>query len=149
MAAATSTAYNLARKAFEEAGINFTSDTIKLSLHTSSYTPSQTHQYFSDVSASEVSTTNTGYTAGGATLGTKSLVANGNTYPARSAAVQWTAGSAGLTARYAILRKDTGTASSSPVIAYILLDSAPADVVATSGGTFTVTPDATNGWFYI
>lgn len=146
--AASTTIYNLARQSLMSAGINYTSDTIKIALLSSSYTPNQAHQYFSDVSASQVSTTNTGYTAGGATLGTKTLTANGNTYTARSAAAQWTAGSAGLTARYAVVYKDSGTPSSSPLICYVLLDTTPSDVTATSGGTFTVTPDATNGWFY-
>ena len=146
--AASTTIYNTARQKIIDADIDYSADTIKLALLTSSYTPSQSHANFSDVSSAQVSSTNTGYTAGGAALTSKTVTANGNTYTARSAAVQWTAGSAGLTARYGVLYKDTGTPSSSPVIAYILLDTTPADVTATSGGTFTVTPDATNGWYY-
>jgi hypothetical protein len=146
--AASTTIYNLARQALLQAGINFTSDTIKVALCTSSYTPSQSHQYYSNLT-NEVSSTNTGYTTGGATLGGKSLAANGNTYTARASATQWTAGSANLTARYAIVYKDTGTGSTSPLICYVLLDTTPADVTATSGGTFTITWDATNGIFYV
>lgn len=147
--AASTTVYNRAREALLSAGINWSSDTIKCALLTSSYTPSLSHQFFSDVSASQVSSTGTGYTAGGATLGSKSVGANGNTYTARAAATQWTAGASGLTARYAVVYKDTGTASSSPLICYVLLDTTPADCTATSGGTFTITWDATNGVIYL
>lgn len=51
--------------------IDFLSDTIKASLHTSSYTPNlDTHETFSQVT-NEV--TGTGYTAGGVTLGSKTI----------------------------------------------------------------------------
>ena len=47
--------------------VDFDTDTIKVALLTSSYTPDQdAHDYFNDVSSAEV--TGTGYTAGGATL---------------------------------------------------------------------------------
>ena len=47
--------------------VDFDTDTIKVALLSSSYTPNQdTHDYFNDVSSFEVS--GTGYTAGGNTL---------------------------------------------------------------------------------
>lgn len=49
--------------------IDWDSDTIKVQLHTSTYTPSDAHDYQNDLT-NEVSTAN-GYTAGGVTLGTK------------------------------------------------------------------------------
>ena len=50
--------------------VDFDTDTIKVALVSSSYTPDQdAHDYFNDVSTYEVS--GTGYTAGGNTLGSK------------------------------------------------------------------------------
>lgn len=99
------------------AGIDWTVDTIKLALCTSTLTPSaDTHTYFSDIT-NEVS--GTGYTAGGATLGTKTLTQD-NTNDrgvADAADVTWSAST--ITARYAVLYKSTGTASTSPVMGII------------------------------
>jgi hypothetical protein len=72
--------------------INLTSDSIKLALLTSGYTPNLTsHVHWSDVSASEAS--GTGYTAGGQALTSKSLTVTaansfGTTWAATTAFVQ-------------------------------------------------------------
>jgi hypothetical protein len=51
------------------AGINWTSDTIKLAIASNSYTPVRaTHDFFDDITNEIIGT---GYTAGGATLGSK------------------------------------------------------------------------------
>lgn len=53
--------------------VDYLSDTIKVALLGSGYTPAlDTHDYYNDVSASEVS--GAGYTAGGATLASKTMV---------------------------------------------------------------------------
>lgn len=163
--------------------IAFTTDTIKVSLHTDQYTPNQdTDDFFNDVtgevaivsttlssSASAGATTisvaasvavgnvvtiggteqrkvsavsgagpytltipaltsawasgttvasGTGYTAGGVTLASKALTytAGTNTLTVDAADVSIAASSIG--ARYAVIRKDTGTSSTSPLIAY-------------------------------
>ena len=70
--------------------IDFNSDTIKVALCTSTYTPNQdTHDYFNDIT-NEV--TGTGYTAGGATLGSPSITYTGgtNTLMLDGADVSWT-----------------------------------------------------------
>lgn len=82
--------FNWYSQAFVKAlggSINFSSDTIKIALLSSSYTPSLAHDFKDDLSG-EVS--GTGYTAGGATLGSKTLtstVANsfGTTWAASTA----------------------------------------------------------------
>lgn len=51
--------------------IDFNSDTIKVMLLTSSYTPSDAHDYVDDIVANEV--VGTGYTAGGPTLGSATM----------------------------------------------------------------------------
>lgn len=84
----------------------------------------------------EVGTTNTGYSTGGIGVaitlsGTTSVAAAMTTAPI------WTAGSANLTARFAVIYEVGGN-----VLCYCLLDSTPADVTATSGNTLTV---GTNG----
>lgn len=119
------------------AGINWGSDTIKVALLTSSYTPDQdAHNYFDDVSAYEV--TGTGYTAGGATLASKTnaYTSGTNTMALDAADSTWT--SSTITARYAALYKDTGTASTSPLIGYVDFG---ADQ-SSSAGPFTITWDA-------
>lgn len=80
----------------------------------------------------EVGTTNTGYTAGGTAI---ALTLSGTTTVtvAMTTAPVWTAGSANLTARFAVIYEVGGN-----VLCYCLLDSTPADVTATSGNTLTV-----------
>lgn len=117
--------------------VDWVTDTIKVMLSTSAYTPNQdTHQFKSDVT-NEI--TGTGYTAGGVTLGTKSVTYDTATNEARliAANAQWT--TATFTARYAVVYKDTGTGSTSPVICYIDFGSDQ----SVSAGTFTIAWDAT------
>lgn len=145
MAAAQTLVYGTAQKHLD-ADVDWVADTIKMTLHTSAYTFNQaTHEFFSSVT-NELGTAN-GYTAGGATLASKSVTVTSLTTAYKAAAVTWTPGAGQtLTARFAVVWKDTGSAATSPVLARILLDSAPADVSATNAA-FTVTPDATDGVF--
>jgi len=98
--------------------VDWDTDTIKCALLTSSYTPDQdTHDYWDDVSANE--TSGTGYTAGGATLGSKSITYTGgtNTLALDAANTQWT--SSTITARYAVIYVDTGTPGTSLLLGYV------------------------------
>jgi len=118
-----------------DAPIDYLSDTIKCALLTSSYTPNQnTHEFWSDVSAQEVSGTN--YTAGGTALGSKTLSASGTTTTLDAADPSWA--NSTITARYAVFYKDTGTASTSPLIAYADFGSN----ISSTNGTFTVVLNA-------
>jgi hypothetical protein len=121
--------------------VDWVTDTVKVALCTSSYTPDQdTHQYFSSVT-NEVSATGTGYTAGGVALSSKSVNYDGttNVMSLRAGASTWT--SATFTTRYAVIYKDTGTAATSPLIGYV--DFGGDESV--SSGTFTITWDVTDG----
>lgn len=127
-------------KAFLSLGtkqINLTSDTIKVMLCTSAYTVDQdNHQFKSDLT-NEVS--GTGYTAGGATLGSPTLTYTGttNVLAFDGADVSWAAST--LTARYAIVYDSTpGTDATRPLLMYVDFG---ADVSTTSG-TLTLTWDA-------
>lgn len=114
-------------------GIDLDNDTIRVALVTSSYTPNiDTHDFFDDVSSYQLS--GTGYTAGGATLASKTVTQDDtdNEGVFDAADVTWTAINAG-TAAYAVLYKDTGTESSSPLIGYIDMGSK-----ATNGGDLTI-----------
>lgn len=93
------------------------------------------HDFFNDVTSEA---TGTGYTAGGATLGSKTVTytSGTNTQAFDAADTSWT--SSTITARYAIIYKSTGTASTSPLIGYVDFG---ADVVSTAG-TFQITWDS-------
>lgn len=98
--------------------IDFDTATIKVALTTSSYTPDRdAHDYFDDVT-NELSSGG-GYTAGGLTL-TGVVVGTDDTghfaYVDADDAV-WSA--ATFTARRAVIYKDTGTPSTSPLIGWI------------------------------
>lgn len=110
-------AYNSYKDLLIEGGIDYLTDTIKVALVTSAYAVNiDAHTYFSDIT-NEV--TGTGYTAGGATLATKtSTQDNVNDRGVMDAAdVTWSAST--ITARGAIVYKSTGVATTSPVMFYI------------------------------
>jgi hypothetical protein len=92
-------------------------DTIKCALLTSSYTPNiDTHDYWDDVSANEVS--GTGYTPDGETLANQAVTQDNTNDRAVFDADDVTWSSSTITARYAVLYKYTGTPATSPLICY-------------------------------
>jgi|SRR6478609_514278 len=108
---------NVFKAAFNKE-IDFDSDTIKVALIGSAYTPNQdSHDYWDDVVANEV--TGTGYTAGGAALASKTVTydASTNTLKLDAADVTWS--SSTITARYAVVYDDSGaTNGQKALIAY-------------------------------
>ena len=123
--------------------VDFATDTIKTSLHTSSYTPNQDTDNYWDDATSEVSSSN--YTSGGATLGSKTLTYTSGTnvvaFDAADAA--WTTVS--FTTRYAVVYKSTGTSSTSHLFSYVdfgadqTVSSGNFTVVWAAGGIATLT----------
>ena len=112
--------------------IDLTDDTIKILLVTSSYTPDiDAHTRRSDVTNEVVGT---GYTAGGNTLAGKSVTQdNTNDRMVFDATnPEWT--SSTITARAAVVYKDTGAAATDNLICY--LDFTQDE--SSSSGTFTV-----------
>lgn len=135
--AASAKMYGLALKSFSNREIDWDSDTIKVMLCTSSYTPNQdTHQYKSDITA-EV--TGTGYTAGGATLTgcTSTYNAGTNTLTLDAGDVSWP--NSTIVARYAVIY-DASPASDAtrPLIGYVDFD----QNISTTAGTFSIVWDA-------
>jgi len=117
---ATNTIFNLFRKNQNDgtAVIDFNTDTIKVALATNSYVPSVTlHDFFSDVT-NEVTGTN--YTADGETITTPTLTETGGVATFDGDDVGWLQNAGGFTdARFGIVYKDTGVASTSPLIGFI------------------------------
>jgi hypothetical protein len=122
--------------------IDLDTDTIKVALVTSSYVAGQTtHDRFDDIT-NEV--TGTGYTAGGATLGSVTVTKDTTNHRGVFDAADTSWSSSTITARGAVVYKSTGTASTSPLICYFDFGS---DQVSSSG-TFQITWNA-SGILYI
>jgi len=124
--------------------IDFDTDTIKISLHDVGYVPNQdTNDYWDDATNEEGGT---GYTTGGATLVNASITYTAATNVCKLDADDVTWASSTLTCRIAVIYKSTGTAATSPLLAYIDFG---ADVTSTAGdfkiafnagGIATITP---------
>jgi hypothetical protein len=97
--------------------IDYLSDTIKVMLVDSSYTPSQdTHRVKASVTP-EV--TGSGYTAGGEVLTSKTLsyIASANIIAFKADDITWP--SSNITARYAVIYKLVGSDVFNPLLGYI------------------------------
>lgn len=132
------------KKMIMNGGIDLDTDTFKVMLCTSSYTPSQDNDDFiNDASSAEVTGTN--YTAGGATLGSTTVTQdNTNNRGVFDAAdASWTTASI-ANIHYIVVYKDTGTPATSPIVAVYDIGS---DVTVING-TFTVQWHA-DGLLYI
>ena len=123
------TLYDLARQRFLEAQINWMTDTLKVLLvDTGAYTPqTSVHQYLSDIPTSA-------RIAGPITLTAKSTTGGA----ADAADVTFTAVS-GTSIEAIIIYVDTGTESTSPLIAFI--DTATGLPITPNGGDIIVTWD--------
>jgi len=119
--------------------VDWDSDSIKVGLLSSSYTPNQdTHDYYDDVNTYEVS--GTGYTAGGQTLGSKTVTYDSANNVIILDAADTTWSSSTITARYAVIYDDSGaTNASKALIGYVDFGSDQ----SSTNGNFTITWDAT------
>jgi hypothetical protein len=121
--------YDAGRNSFLTGAINFTSDTIKLALVSSSYTPNlSTHDFWNDVSANVVGTPQT--------LANKTATAG----VADADDVTYTAVAGGSTVSYLVLYKDTGNTATSNLIA--CFDTATGLPITTSGADITIRFDS-------
>jgi len=112
--------YNSFKKKIMDGSIDLDTDTIKVVLVTSSYTPNiDTHTQYSHITNQ---VTGTGYTAGGATLANKSVAVDTTNDRAKFDADDTTWTTASITARGAIIYKYVDNAGSpddtSPLICY-------------------------------
>lgn len=135
----TSKLYGNALLAFAQKKISWTSDTLKLTLHTSAYNPDQDVHDFANDLTGEL-TTGGGYTAGGVTLTGATATYDGATNTLILDTDDVVINSSTLTWRTAVISDSTpGTSATNPLIAYFQSD---ADIVS-SGGTTTITMPAT------
>ncbi|MEN6375576.1 MAG: hypothetical protein ABFD75_12480 [Smithella sp.] len=113
--------------------INLETDTIKLALLTSSWTADATLDIFGDITASpSPEASGSGYTQGGSALTSQTVTLTDS--PAKTVfdAADLTFTALTATFRYGILYANKSTGSPAivdPLIAYILFDTSPADIV--------------------
>jgi hypothetical protein len=118
--------------------VDFDTDTIKVMLTTSSYSPNQdTHAYKSDVTNEVVGT---GYTAGGQALTSKTVTYDAATNVIILDAADTTWANSTITARYAVIYDDAGASDATKVLlGYVDLGSDQ----SSTNGAFALTWDAT------
>jgi hypothetical protein len=120
------------QKALNGGAIDLDTDAIGVALVLSGYTPNiDTHDFFDDIT-NEAS--GAGYAAGGITLSGTTVYMNTTSDLAMFDAADVTWATSTITARGAVLYKRTGTAGTSPLIAYFDFGS---DQVS-SAGNFTI-----------
>jgi hypothetical protein len=108
--------------------LDWDTDTIKAMLTTSTYTPDQDlHDRKDDVTNEVVGT---GYTAGGQALAGKTVTYTAATNKIMLDADDVTWAGSTITARTAVIYKDTGVATTSPLICYQQSD---ADIISSGG----------------
>lgn len=136
--------YGAGLKAALGGTVDLDTDTFKLTLHTSTYTPDRDVHDFYDDATNELSTAS-GYTSGGVTLTTLALTKDNTTHQVRwdFDDVSWTF-TAAVTWRYGVIRKSRGGASSADELV-ALLDWATSQTVSTA---YTVQLNA-NGLLYV
>lgn len=129
--------YNAAKKYLMNGSVDLDTDTIKCALTTSTYSPSEDNDdFFNDVT-NEVS--GTGYSAGGATLANKAVTQDNTDNEGVWDADDTSWASSTITARYAVLYKVRGGASSADEL--ICLVDFGSNYTSTAG-TFQITWNA-------
>jgi hypothetical protein len=134
--------FNAFKKYIADGTIDLDTDTIAVTLHTSTFTPNAATMAAGADLTNEVANGN-GYTTGGQNLANKTVTQSGGTMTFDADDHTWTASGGSITARYEVFKK-IGTANSvvNPLIGYRLLDSAPADVVIASGNSIVLVENA-------
>lgn len=128
--------YNSFKAKIMDGSIDLDTDTINVALVTSSYTPDQdAHEDYADIT-NEVS--GTGYTSGGAALANKAVSIDDTDNEGVFDADDVTWSSSTITARGAIIYKDSGVAGTSWFICYLDFTSDQ----SSSAGDFTISWNA-------
>ena len=146
MAAGTVTIMRRAMPKLSNGTLDLDTQSIKLALTTSvqaltdDFAGASTDCRYADLTAEVVGT---GYTAGGTALANVTWTRSAATVTFDADDVSWATST--ITARYGVLYADGAT--NKDIIAYFLLDSAPADV-STTAGTFLVSWNASGIFTY-
>lgn len=125
--------------------------TVKLALVTSAYTPDASvtgHTTWANISTHEIAAGN-GYTAGGVTLASVAKTAITGGFKLASNNAVWTATSGSIPAwRYAVMYvSGTLWGLTNPLVGYVLADTTPADIPATTSGNLLTVVCPVDGWF--
>lgn len=117
--------------------VDLDADTIKIILVNSTFAAlsdaaKRALEFYGDVDSPDGEVSGTGYTAGGATLGSKTSAQTGGVYKFDAADPSWS--TATITASGAVVYKDTGTPATSPLICYLDFGGS----VVSTAGTFAV-----------
>lgn len=133
--------FNALVQTFANGAIALATDTLKVMLTNTA--PVATNSLYADISANELASGN-GYTTGGATITTTSSTQTGGVEKLIISAANptWTATGSMGPFRYAVLYDFTASSPLKPLIGWWDNGSS---VTLTTGQTFTVTYDATNG----
>ena len=137
--AITISIYNSFKEFMGDGTIDLDADTLKLALVQSAYTPSAAHTIFGDIT-NELTTAN-GYTAGGKSLTNVTWTRSGGTVVLDADNVAWAnlGDPASVTFRYGVLYVNaTRGGIVNPLIAWILFNDTPADVVVAAVNPWTV-----------
>ena len=128
--------YNSFKQKIMDGSIDLDTDTIRVALVTSTYTPDQdAHEDYADITNEVVGT---GYTAEGAALANKAVTKDNTDNEGVFDADNVTWASSTITARGAIVYKDSDTATTSWFIAYFDFTSDQ----SSNNGNFTITWNA-------
>lgn len=132
--------YEQAKLQFANGLIDFDTHAFKINLYlsTSNCDTLTTHDELTDLT-NQVATAN-GYTQNSKAVTITTANSSGTITIDETTNPVWTASGGSITARFAVIYDDTH-ASDIPVFV-CLLDTAPADVTATDGNTFTITMNA-------
>jgi hypothetical protein len=142
----TFTLYNSFKKYLLDGTIDLDTDTIKVALVTSAYTPLATHDVLADVMASPdpevvaIASPSNGYTDGGAALANAAVTFTDSPSAGKFDADDLTWSALTATFRYGIVYAEKSVGSPAivnPLIGYILFDTTPADITIT-GIDFTI-----------
>jgi hypothetical protein len=135
MAAGNWTFTDGARTRMLNGTFDFDTDTFKVALFLSTSNIGAASTTYAGVTNEHANAN--GYTTGGISLGALTLAGTTIVTVDDPADMVWTASGGSITARFAVLYESAGD-----VVAYCLLDSAPADVTATDGNTLTIALNA-------
>lgn len=137
-------AYNIAKNLIMSNDLDLVTDTIKIILVNGSYSPDiDNEDYYSDVSAYEVS--GTGYTVGGQALSGRSFSRDDLNNRTKFIANDVTWSNSVITSNGAIIYKDTGVQSTSPLVAWVDFGSSK----ATNGTDFKIEWSDEDGVLYL
>jgi len=147
MAAGNFTVYGAAIEGIAKGTIDLDTDSFRVTLHSTSYTPNaNADDTWSDVSSTEFPTAG-GYTADGVALASVTVTRSGATVTFDAADVSWTSSTL-ASVKYAVVTKRAGgsLASGDLLLGYIELESG--GTVSTTSGTLAIAWNA-SGLFTI